>query len=104
MRLLSFLGLSYAAVATALTNVGFGGKRGSTKHYQGLDLELDRDSDRRGAVGVAFILGAQKLAAPLGGAPNLALARLAGWEYWLQATSVRAVRRFTKLLGGGIEA
>ena len=38
MRLLSFLVLSYAAVATALTNVGFGGKRGSTKHFQGLDL------------------------------------------------------------------
>ena len=33
-----------------MTNVGFGGKRGSYKHFQGLDLELDRDSDRRGAV------------------------------------------------------
>ena len=84
MRLLSFLGLSYAAVATALTNVGFGGKRGSTKHFQGLDLELDRDSDRSGAVAIAFILGAQNLAAIPGGAPNLALARLAGWEYWLR--------------------
>ena len=50
MRLLSRLVLSCAAVATALTNVGFGGKRGSYKHFQGLDLELDRDSDRRGAV------------------------------------------------------
>ena len=36
MRLLSFLGLSYAAVATALTNVGFGGKRESYKHLQEL--------------------------------------------------------------------
>ena len=84
MRLLSLLVLSYAAVATALTNVGFGGKRGSTKHFQGLDLELDRDSDRSGAVAIAFILGAQNLAAIPGGAPNLALARLAGWEYWLR--------------------
>ena len=50
MRLLSFLGLSYAAVATALTNVGFGGKRGSNKHFQDLDLGLDCDSDRCGAV------------------------------------------------------
>ena len=40
MRLRSLLGLSYAAVATALTNVGFGGKRGSYKHFQGLDLEF----------------------------------------------------------------
>ncbi len=50
MRLLSKLVLSYAAVATALTNVGFGGKRESYKHLQELDLGLDRDSDRRGAV------------------------------------------------------
>ena len=84
MRLLSLLGLSYAAVATALTNVGFGGKRGSNKHFQDLDLGLDCDSDRLGAVAIAFVLGAQNLAAIPGGAPNLALARLAGWEYWLR--------------------
>ena len=40
MRLLSKLVLSYAAVATALTNVGFGGKRGSNKHFQDLDLRF----------------------------------------------------------------
>ena len=52
MRLLSLLGLSYAAVATALTNVGFGGKRGSYKHFQGLDLEARRRRhDDRGAPG-----------------------------------------------------
>ena len=84
MRLLSKLVLSYAAVATALTNVGFGGKRGSYKHFQELDLGLDCDSDRHGAVAIAFVLGAQNLAAIPGGAPNLALARLAGWEYWLR--------------------
>ena len=84
MRLRSLLGLSYAAVATALTNVGFGGKRESYKHLQELDLGLDCDSDRHGAVAIAFVLGAQNLAAIPGGAPNLALARLAGWEYWLR--------------------
>ena len=41
MRLRSLLGLSYAAVATALTNVGFGGKRGSNKHFQDLDLPAE---------------------------------------------------------------
>ena len=84
MRLLSLLGLSYAAVATALTNVGFGGKRESYKHLQELDLGLDCDSHRLRAVAIAFVLGAQNLAAIPGGAPNLALARLAGWEYWLR--------------------
>ena len=84
MRLLSKLVLSYAAVATALTNVGFGGKRESYKHLQELDLGLDCDSHRLGAVAIAFVLGAQNLAAIPGGAPNLALARLAGWEYWLR--------------------
>ncbi|CAH0366592.1 unnamed protein product [Pelagomonas calceolata] len=84
MRLLSKLVLSYAAVATALTNVGFGGKRKSYKHLQELDLGLDCDSHRLGAVAIAFVLGAQNLAAIPGGAPNLALARLAGWEYWLR--------------------
>ncbi len=84
MRLRSLLVLSYAAVATALTNVGFGGKRDSYKHFQDLDLGLDCDSDRLSAVAIAFVLGAQNLAAIPGGAPNLALARLAGWEYWLR--------------------
>ena len=46
MRVRSLLAFSYAAVATALTNAGFGGKRESYKHFQDLDLGLDCDSDR----------------------------------------------------------